>query len=171
MLALDLATTTGWAYGAPGSIPQFGSLSFGKRDSSRAVIYRAFRDWLEAKWNVRDHQPDVIVFESSAVPSIMAGRTRIETIKLLVGLTEHLEEWCHRKVELREARVADVRVHFIGANMKSALAKQKTFDQCRMIGWDVQTADEADACALWDYQCAWLNPKLAAYSTPLFRDR
>jgi len=166
VLALDLATTTGWCYGAPGSIPKFGHLRFAKPGSSRALIYREFRRWLNAKWAT---SPDMIVFESPAVPSIMAGKTNIETIKLLVGLTEHLEEWAYERIELREARVADVRVHFIGANLKSAMAKQKTFDQCRMLGWDVQTTDESDACALWDFQCAWLNPKVAAYSTPLFR--
>ena len=171
VLALDLATTTGWAFGAPGSIPQFGHLRFSKPGSARPVTYRAFRTWLEDRWNVRDHQPDLVVYESPAVPSIMAGKTNIDTIKLLVGLAEHLEEWCHKKVELREARVADVRVHFIGQNMKSAYAKQKTLEQCVMLGWKVETADEADACALWDFQCAWLNPRLAAHSTPLFHGK
>ncbi len=169
VLALDLATTTGWAFGAPGSTPQVGHLRFSKSGSPRASTYRGFRNWLEERWNVRDQQPDLIVYESPAVPSIMAGKTNIDTIKLLVGLGEHLEEWCHNKIELREARVADVRVHFIGSNMKSAFAKQKTFEQCKMLGWPVENFDQADAAALWDYQCAWLNPKLAAHSTPLFR--
>jgi len=170
VLALDLATTTGYAHGAPGSIPRFGHLRFSKPGSSRAVTYRAFRHWLDENWSGKN-LPDVIVYESPAVPSIMAGRTNIETIKLLVGLGELLEEWCHDVVELREARVADVRVHFIGQNMKSAMAKQRTIEQCRMLGWEVETADEADACALWDFQCAWLNPRLAAHSTPLFHRR
>jgi hypothetical protein len=171
VLALDLATTTGWAHGAPGSIPQFGHLRFSKPGSSRAVTYRGFRNWLDEKWGGRDDIPDVIVYESPAVPSIMAGKTNIETIKVLVGLAEHLEEWAHGKTDLREARVADVRVHFVGSNMKSAFAKQKTYEQCRMLGWEVENFDQADACALWDYQCAWLNPRLAAHSTPLFKKR
>jgi hypothetical protein len=168
VLALDLATTTGWAYGAPGSIPIFGHMRFANPGASRATIYRNFRIWLEDRWNERDEQADLIVYESPAVPTIMAGRTNISTIKLLVGLGEHLEEWAHNKVELREARVADVRVHFIGKNMKSAFAKDETFKQCLRLGWMVETHDEADACALWDYQCCWLNPKLAAYTTSLF---
>ena len=169
VLALDLATTTGYAFGAPGSIPQFGHLRFSKPGSPRAATLRAFRQWLDKRWRSSHGRPDLIVYESPAVPSIMAGRTNIETIKLLVGLAEHLEEWCYERVELREARVADVRVHFIGQNMKSAYAKAKTVEQCRMLGWEVENADEADACALWDFQCAWLNPRLAAHSTPLFR--
>ena len=169
VLALDLATTTGWAFGAPGSIPRCGHIRFTKPGASRAETYRVFRTWLEDRWNVRDHQPDLVVYESPAVPSIMAGKTNIETIKRLVGLAEHLEEWCFKKVELREASVSQVRVHFIGQNMKSAFAKQKTYDQCRMLGWEVENFDQADAAALWDFQCAWLNPRLAAHSTPLFK--
>lgn len=169
VLALDLATTTGYAFGAPGSIPTFGDVRFSKAGSSRAVTYRNFRTWLEEKWNRRDAQPDLIVFESPAVPSIMAGRTNIDTIKLLVGLAENLEEWCLGKVELREASVSQVRVHFIGQNMKSALAKARTVERCRSLGWEVENTDQADACALWSYQTAWLNPHLAAYTTPLFQ--
>ena len=172
VLALDLATLTGWSYGAPGSIPKCGHIRFTKPGSSRAMTYRAFRDWLGDKWGRRDEIPELIVYESPAVPSIMAGKTNIDTIKLLMGLGEHLEEWCYGKTELREARVADVRTHFIGSNLKSAVAKGKTFDQCKMLGWPVETTDESDAAALWHYQCTWLNPKLAALSPhvlPLFR--
>jgi hypothetical protein len=169
VLALDLATTTGWAFGAPGSIPRFGHLRFTALGSPRAETYRAFRNWLKKLWQSPNTRPDLIVYESPAVPSIMAGKTNINTIKLLTGLAEHLEEWCHHKVELREATVSSVRVHFIGQNMKSALAKEATIRQCHTLGWEVETHDEADACALWDFQCAYLNPRLAAHSTPLFR--
>ena len=171
VLALDLATTTGWAFGAPGSIPQCGHLRFAPPGSSRALVYRSFRKWLEAKWSSRDEQPDLIVFESPAVPMIMHGRTNIDTVKMLMGLAEHLEEWAFGKVELREASVSEVRVHFIGRNMKSTVAKTRVFDRCQSLGWPVLTTDESDAAALWDYQCCWLNPRLAAYTTPLFKGR
>ena len=104
VLALDLATTTGWAYGVPETKPEFGWLQFAKPGADRPVIYRAFRNWLEETWNERDAQPDLIVYESPAVPSMMAGKTNIDTTKLLIGLAEHLEEWCYGRVELREAR-------------------------------------------------------------------
>jgi hypothetical protein len=169
VLALDLATVTGYAFGAPGSTPTFGDVRFSKPGSSRAVTYRNFRTWLEERWNQRDAQPDLVVFESPAVPSIMMGRTNIQTIKLLVGLAEHLEEWCLNKVELREARVADVRVHFIGQNLKATVAKARTVERCRSLGWEVENTDQADACALWSYQTAWLNPRLAHQTTPLFQ--
>jgi hypothetical protein len=43
-----------------------------------------------------------------------------------------------------------------------------TVDRCRSLGWMVETSDEADACALWDYQICWLDPQAAVRSTPLF---
>ena len=171
VLALDLATTTGFAFGAPGSIPQCGHIRFASLGSSRAKVYRHFRSWLEQRWNVRNHQPDLIVFESPMQGMMLAGRTNIESLKMLGGLAEHLEEWCYEKVELREASVSQVRSHFIGKNMKSELAKRYTFQRCKQLGWPVETTDESDACALWDYQCCWLNPRLAVHTTPLFQPK
>ena len=170
VLALDLATVTGWAYGAPGDVPTFGSIRFIKPGGSRAAAYRAFRAWLEGKWNVRDAQPDLIVYESSNV-QFMGGKTNIDTIKLLIGLAEHLEEWAHNNIDLREASVSQVRSHFLGQNMKAAIAKPMTVERCRSLGWNVSNPDEADACALWDYQCCWLDPQVAVRSTPLFQRR
>ena len=101
----------------------------------------------------------------------MGGKTNIDTTRLLFGLAEHLEEWCYERVELRQATVSQVRAHFIGSNMKAKIAKPLTLERCRDIGWVVETTDEADAAALWSYQCALLNPQLAWRHTPLFRER
>ena len=168
VLALDLATTTGWASGRPEGPPEFGSVKF---TGSRAQAYRQLRTWLDATWNVRDFQPDLIVYESPAVPSIMSGKTNIDTIKRLMGLAEHLEEWAEDKIELREASVSQVRAHFLGRNMKSKEAKPLTIQRCHERGWRVSGEDEADACALWDYQVSWLRPDIAVRNTPLFRRR
>jgi hypothetical protein len=169
VLALDLATTTGWAYGKPGAVPVFGSHRFVKKGEPRAPAYRAFRLWLDLFLSA--HKTDLVVFESPALPMVMHGRTNIDTIKLLIGLAEHLEEWCYDRFELREATVSQVRAHFIGSNMKSKIAKPMTLDRCHELDWNVETTDEADACALWSYQCCYLRPDIAVAQTPLFRAR
>src|SRR6187399_848697 len=170
VLALDLATTTGYAYGPPRGVPTFGSIRFIKPGGSRAQAYRSFRAWLEGKWNVRDAQPDLIVYESANV-QFMGGKTNIETIKMLIGLAEHLEEWAHNKFELREATTAQVRSHFLGQNMKSAIAKPATVERCRQLGWMANTSDEGDALALWNYQCSFLDPEVGVRTSPLFQKR
>jgi hypothetical protein len=171
VLALDLATTTGWAYGVPGSIPQCGHVRFSKPGSTRAQTYRAYRNWLDETWGKREEIPEHIVYESPAIGMQMQGKTNIDTLRLLGGLAEHLEEWAYRKTTLSEATVSKVRAHFIGQNMKAKIAKPLTLERCQQMGWPATTTDDADACALWSYQCAWLNPQLAWRHTPLFRGR
>jgi hypothetical protein len=168
VLALDLATTTGWCIGVPGAVPECGHIRFTKPGTSRAATYRAYRNWLDETWGKRDEIPDLIVYESPAVGAHMGGKTNVDTLKLLSGLAEHLEEWAHGKTELREASVSQVRSHFIGQNMKAKIAKPLVFERCVELGWPVETTDESDACALWDYQCCWLNPELAVRTTRLF---
>jgi hypothetical protein len=142
VLALDLATTTGWAFGVPGGRPQCCHIRFSKPGSSRAQTYRTYRNWLDDAWGKREEIPDLIVYESPAIGAHMGGKTNIETLKLLGGLAEHLEEWCYGKTELREASASQVRAHFIGQNLKAAIAKPMVFERCVELGWPVETHDE-----------------------------
>jgi hypothetical protein len=144
----------------------FGHERFSAKGDERPVAYRKFRLWLDLFCSARP--PSLIVFESPAVPSYLGGKTNLGTTKLLFGLCEHLEEWAWQKFPLREATASQVRCHFIGRNLKSAIAKPLTVARCRERGWTVETTDEADACALWSYQCAFLRPDLAVRDTPLF---
>ena len=130
-----------------------------------------YRQWLDGMWGKRDEIPDLIVYESPAVGSHMGGKTNVETLKLLSGLAEHLEEWCWGKTELREASVSQVRSHFIGRNYPAKIGKPMVFERCQELGWPVTTTDESDAAALWDYQCCFLAPELAVRTTRLFRGR
>ncbi|MES2695095.1 MAG: hypothetical protein V4773_16600 [Verrucomicrobiota bacterium] len=167
ILALDLATSTGWAYGSPGTKHlEFGSLRFGKPGADRAGKYRTFRTWLSM--HLSTHPAELVVFESAASATAMSGRTTMDIIKWLVGMCEHLEEFCYERVELREGKTSDVRNYFIGNNPKREIAKAKTIEKCRSFGWNVANDDEADACALWCYQVGQLRPDLAASMTPLF---
>jgi len=167
VLALDLATTTGYAFGKPRSTPKFGHMRIALKGWSRARAYRELRSWLGDF--VHYNKIDLIVYESPAIPMQMGGRTTIETVRLLIGLAENLEEWAEGLCELREASVSQVRSHFIGRNFKSAIAKPMTMEKCRALGWMCESHDESDACALWDYQCSWLDPTHAIKGTPLFR--
>ena len=162
ILALDLATHTGWAHGRPGEKPKWGVETF---QGERAKAYRALRAWLN-QWIV-DKRVDLVTFESSAT-QFMHGRTRIETIKRLIGLCEHVEELCYGRVECREARVAEVRAHFIGQNIARAEAKVETIRQCKELGWDTSNDNEADALALWSLQVCCLRPDIAIRHTPMF---
>ena len=172
VLALDLATTTGIAAGKPNAMPKFGHVRFAKHGKSRAVAYRQFRLWLDL-WFSAHPKTALVVFESPIGPllGMGGGSTSLDTIKLLVGLCERLEEYCHGRVELREASIAQVRSHFIGRNLKSAIAKPLVMARCRERGWMAETHDESDALALLDYQISCLRPEIGTRSTPLFSER
>ena len=65
--------------------------------------------------------------------------------------------------------VNDVRGHFIGhRTMKSEHAKEETMQRCRALDWPVNDHNAADACALWDYACCLIDPKLGIKRTPMF---
>ena len=46
-----------------------------------------------------------------------------------------------------------------------------TTSTCDEVECVVENDDEADAAALWDYQCGFLRPDLAHRTTPLFQGR
>lgn len=168
ILSLDLASCTGWAHGKPGDNPTFGSLRFGERGASHARIYREFRSWLNG-W-ITGGKCQLMVYESSAIPSLMIGHTNAKTTRFLIGLCEHVEELCYERVELREASVSQIRSHFLGTNrIARREAKVATMECCRRLGWNVTNDNEGDACALWSLQVAHLRPDLAVRQTPLFQ--
>jgi hypothetical protein len=171
VLALDLATTTGWAYGEPGALPIFGHIRFGKPGDPHGQTLRAFRTWLEDNWGSSKARmrPALIVYESPAVPAFMGKKTNINTTRLLMGFAEHTEEWCYNRFELHEATTSQVRCHFIGNNPKSHIAKPQVYDRCHDLGWMCATHDESDACALWNYQCSLIDPMEGIKTSPLFK--
>lgn len=160
ILALDLALTTGWALGTPmDKVPTSGSIKIARDDASMAKLFCDWRVYL------RDFlllHPDItlVVFESPLLPFMKQGKTNIDTLRRLIGLAAVTEELLYSlgKYDIREARVADVRSHFIGSNRhKRAEAKTLTIRRCRQLGWEPQDDNAADALALWDYQVACLR--------------
>jgi hypothetical protein len=167
ILALDLAARTGWALGGMHDcVPLSGSIRFAKPGASLGMIFSTCRTW------VRDlvllHQPNVIVFESPMTPGHMSGRTNATTIRLLIGLTAIVEEATFG-LDVREAKVIDIRRHFIGSNPRRAEAKTKTIAACRRLGWTPVDDNAADALALWHYQATVFEPLLSLQTHPLFR--
>lgn len=172
ILALDLAAETGWAHGRPGQVPTFGNIRFAPRGSAHALIYRKLRAWLDAWITHATSEPDLIVYESAAIAMQMIGRTNAQTVRLLTGMCEHVEELCYDRVELREASTSQVRAHFLGSNrIKRDEAKAMTMNRCIELGWMVENHDQADACATWDYQVCCLRPDLAHKTTELYGRR
>lgn len=168
VLALDLASVTGWAVGEPGGVPEHGSVRFAKAGASHEAIFAAALNWMHAI--VNDHHPDLVVWEAPLPASFRSGHTTVDTTSLLFGLPAIVGAAAYvcGVYDIRKATTRDVRQHFIGQNPKGKIGKMLVMRQCRAHGWEVEDDNEADALAVWSYMCALIEPKLAMAPTPLF---
>lgn len=156
ILALDLASRSGFAFGEPGAGPVvFGSHRFASPGASHQAIFGKAIDWTTEK--ISELKPDMVIFEE---PLFFRGRkSRAGNNEILYGLPAIISGVCFNfnVFDVRQARVDDIRMHFIGCKPKREEAKRRVMQRCRQIGWDVPDDNAGDACALWDYACAQLK--------------
>lgn len=171
ILALDLASVTGWATGPPGGKPSHGSIRFAAKGASHEAVFAGALKWMSE--TVTAHAPTMIVWEAPMPTSFNRGRSNINTTTLLYGLPAVIGavSFLRGIYDIRKAETRDVRNHFIGSNPRRAEAKGLVMRQCRAMGWPVADDNEADALATWHYMCALIEPKLAVRPLPLFGRR
>lgn len=171
ILALDLASVTGWAVGEPGGKPVHGSIRFASAGASHEAIFAEAMVWIVQVYE--EYEPKTVVWESPMPTSFNRGRTNINTTTILFGLPAIIGSVAYLRgmYDIRKADTKDVRMHFIGCNPKRAKAKPLVMRQCRAMGWEVIDDNEADALATWHYMSSLLEPKLAMAPTPLFGQR
>lgn len=168
VLALDLATVTGWAYGEPGMEPKHGTVRFANPGASHEAIFAKASTW--TKMILADKRITTVVWEAPMPTSFKRGQSNVNTTSLLYGLPAVIGAVVYLAgiYDIRKADTRDVRNYFIGCSPKRHLAKPMVMKQCRTCGWEVADDNEADALATWDYMCALLVPKLAMRPTALF---
>ena len=170
ILALDIASTTGWARGRVGDIaPVCGSIRFGKPGASHSAICGHALEWAIA--TIKEPLPDVIAIEALLPPAVTRGRSnvdhdllaRLHGVMLAVAFTRGVY-----RVNLHS--VQKVRAHFIDLRAcRKGQTKLEVMRRCRALGWlDRDDPDAADACALWSYQAALIDPKQAIRISPLY---
>lgn len=163
ILALDVATNTGICVGTPGADPRCWSVNLGK-----APDERRFSNILKLTQGlIETHSPDLIVIEA-----FIGGKN---ASAYLIGLVACVRGCAaNRAIKTEMVFPATVRKHFLGKAMTSrdfpglSTAKAKlaikgaVAERCRLLGWNVETGDEADACATWDWACATYAPRYQA---------
>jgi hypothetical protein len=170
VLALDVATTTGYARGLVGGIPIAGSVKFGGRSNNPNDVFSDAMHWIEQKLD-QQPRPDILIIESLLPGNAKRGFTSKAVHDRLAGLHGIVRAVAGDKgiPQVCEAAVGDVRQHFIGdRHCKSAKAKNETLLQCRALGWPASDHDAADALATWSFACSLIDPRLALRLTPLF---
>ena len=171
ILALDIATKLGWAFGSVGSVPTSGSVRFNRySESSRNAVFFNCDEWL-SKEIFSIMRPDMLVIEAMLPPGAKFGYTNTETRDRLAGLHGVVRDVAYRHgiYDIHDHSVSDIRQHFIGdRKMKREPAKRRTLHICRALGWPVDDTDAADATALWSYACSLIDPQQALKLSPLF---
>jgi ribosomal protein L37AE/L43A len=172
VLALDLATVTGWARGHVGTTPKYGSVRFlryhGARDN---VIFAEALRWISQLLEPQP-RPDVVIIEAMLPPEAMKGQTSRAVRDRLAGLHGVMRGVAHLRgvKEIATASVGDIRAHFIGERTATRKnAKLWTVNKCRELGWMPENDNAADALALWHFACSTIDPRLAIEVSPLFR--
>jgi crossover junction endodeoxyribonuclease RuvC len=158
ILALDLATRTGWARGVANGEPEFGSVNFGKQGASNPARFAHALDFAIDIFKC-DSPPDILVIEA---PIKVQAFSVQQAAKMLFGLPAIFMGVAY-KCEVRriyERDVRDVRNVFIGhRNLKTAHAKEAVERRCRQLGWHAPDHNAADALALWAYESTRVDPR------------
>ena len=174
ILALDIATRTGFARGRVGELPVSGSINFGRDGSSRnrtdAAIFAAALRWLSQELQP-EPRPDLVIMEAMLPPDAARGSTQRAVRDRLAGLQGIVKGVSHLRGigEIAEATVGNIRGHFIGdRSLKRLIAKRTVMERCRALGWECADDNAGDALALWSYACALIDPTWALQVSPLF---
>ena len=174
ILALDIATRTGWAYApaeavrpwpktamewgagaSPAASVKIGAESFKALTPGR-VVY-TYRRWLLDMLLV--HQPRFVVFEAALVNN-HSGQKAASRLLYLCGATE---DACYqRTVQCLQEHLSTIRKHFLGPNNKRRPRddmKRVVMAECARRGLPTSDDNTADAIAVLDYAAVTLAAK------------
>ena len=172
VLALDLATCSGFAIGEVGAAhPECGAIRFGKPDCTRKALFGAALRWFNA--TLAAQAPDVVAFEEPLHFGLRRGKSQAGNDELAYGLPAigQAVAFLRGIHDIRQVRTSDVRHFFIGDNPKREIAKRETVRRCCELGIAVDDDNAADAVATWFFVCAQIDPQVGLHCAPLFGKR
>ena len=151
-LAFDTAIKTGVCFGEAGSRPRAWTVDLGKAgwDIRFARALRMVERY------VNEFNPNIVAVEGPA-----AGGYQNPDLIILTGLVRAQAAKMGKRPVVYMAN--SVRKHFLGKALKAkdfpgkshgaakAAIKAQVIARCRLLGWDIDDPDAADAASLWDY--------------------
>jgi Holliday junction resolvasome RuvABC endonuclease subunit len=141
LLALDLATCTGWCAGSGEGTPEIGAVRMPDTGEEVGPFLSFFRKWLEIK--LGEIQPTMVIIEAP----ILASTTNIWTTRKLQGLAGVAEMVCYDlSLEVREVHLQTVKKALGGSGNAS---KPDMMAAAKRCGLNPKTFDEADAFGVW----------------------
>jgi crossover junction endodeoxyribonuclease RuvC len=139
ILALDLATKTGWCKGDGLSRPQSGVIRLPSTGDDIGAFLSAWWDQAPALFE----GVTLAVFEAPLLPRTTSFKT-VTKLHSLAGLTELL--CLQRQIPVRSAHNGVVKKHFTG---QGRAEKPAMIARAKMLGFSPKDDNEADAIAIW----------------------
>lgn len=141
VLALDLATRTGWAKGAAASRPLSGVIRLPSTGDNVGAFLAAWEQHLAGLL----HDVDLAVFEAPLLPRTTSFKT-VTKLHSLAGLTELV---CLKAgVQVRSAMNNRVKKAWVGHGRAE---KPAMIARAKALGFQPQDDNHADALAIWFY--------------------
>lgn len=139
LLALDLGTTTGYAFGRQGVLVS-GAVSF-KPDkfAGGGMRFVLFRRWLHELPEI----PTRVAYEAVRM------HAAVDAAHIYGGLMATLTAWCEeRKVPYEGVPVATIKKYWTG---KGNAKKEHMIEAAQLLGFNPKDDNEADALAIYHY--------------------
>lgn len=148
ILALDIASQTGWCVGRADAPPRCGSVKLLGEGAADGAVLAAMADWFVDSIDV--HKPDKIVYEAP-----LPHHSSINSAKLAFRLSGIVELICwRRRIDCKPIHVATVRAQVLG----NGRAKKPDVEVWyRAQDWPMPyrngavDADAIDAAAVWAF--------------------
>lgn len=156
VLALDLSSRVGWAYGLPGEpAPLFGcwQLPYVGGEGAR---YAAFEN--ELALAIERHAPARLILEAPLTFQALLGVSNAKVMQQQYTLRgfAYSEAW-RAAVPISEVDSYTVRSEVLGkGTFAKDTVKREVISYCRKRGWRVPDHNAGDACLVWQ----WLTDRL-----------
>lgn len=166
VLALDIATTTGWAWHRPGMPrPFFGAIPLPSTVNEVGEPIAALLLWLRTLYIGLKSDGTPITHFFYEMPFLDPRKINSRTSKRLMGLAGAVEMFAFQvgATGCYEIELSEWRKHFLGrgTGFKKTPDKKKylpghdpkelAIRQCASFGWHTDVHDAAEACGVLDY--------------------
>jgi hypothetical protein len=166
ILGIDGAVQSGWALGAPGSIPRVGVQRLKKPNEDTWLVADGAARFLRDICFIESTRPDLIAIEA-LMPNFNSGDDRERQVQrsaasmltppLIMGAVRGIAA-CYG-IDVVQVYPATWRKHFLGrSNFGSREeTKRQTLMRCSQLGYLPVTCkddNQADACGVWDWAAA-----------------
>lgn len=169
VLALDLASTVGWAFGHPNDLdPLFGCWHL-PRFGGEGGRYAAFENELAAF--MAEHEPSYMVLEAAFSLQAFAASSTIAVARQQLSLRAIAYMEAYRaSVPISEIDSDSVRFAILGrARFPKDTVKREVIAYCRRRTWKVPDHNAGDACLTWLWYVGQVNGTRPV-AGPLFQE-